>query len=151
MIIAKSMKLDVKSRILTERDLLDWIAQTLPIGKSLFKTRNRSQPTPDEAQGITNDSLDMKFGRELHTLYVRPNKQLAKRFPAIDEHFLYIPKPVSVGQTDVSNLELVRNHIVIRAIILFLTKHTKFLSLQPSLPLSAAIHYKVRPASYSGL
>ena len=67
MIIAKSMKLEVESRILTEQDLLDWLAQTLPIGKSLFKSRAKAQTTPDQQKGITNDSLDMKFGRELHS------------------------------------------------------------------------------------
>ncbi|KAL5263200.1 hypothetical protein ACHWQZ_G008552 [Mnemiopsis leidyi] len=100
MIIAKSMKLGVESRILTEQDLLDWLAQTLPIGKSLFKSRAKSQTAPDQQKGITNDDLDMKFGRELHSLYVCPNSKLKKRFPAIDKNFIYIPKPVSVGQTD---------------------------------------------------
>ena len=67
MIIAKSMKLGVESRILTEQDLLDWLAQTLPIGKSLFKSRAKSQTAPDQQNAITNDALDMKFGRELHS------------------------------------------------------------------------------------
>ena len=35
-------------------------------------------------------------------LYVCPNEKLQKRFPAIDKNFIYVPKPVSVGQTDVS-------------------------------------------------
>ena len=62
------MKLGVESRILTEQDLLDWLAQTLPIGKSLFKSRAKAQSSePDQQRGITNDSLDMKFGRELHS------------------------------------------------------------------------------------
>ena len=67
MIIAKSMKLGVETRILTEQDLLDWLAQSLPIGKSLFKSRAKTQTAPDQNEGITNDSLDMRFGRELHS------------------------------------------------------------------------------------
>ena len=67
MIIAKSMKLEVESRILTEQDLLDWLAQTLPIGKSLFKSRAKQQSNVDMTQSITDDALDMKFGRELHS------------------------------------------------------------------------------------
>ena len=70
MIIAKSMKLEVESRILTEQDLLDWLAQTLPIGKSLLKSRNKNHGDVDLTQGITDDGLDMKFGRELHSLVI---------------------------------------------------------------------------------
>ena len=101
MIIAKSLKLKVETRILTEQDLLDWLAQTLPIGKSLFKSRKAVVPG-DQTQGIIDDSLDMKFGRELHSLNLLPNDKLKKRFPAMEKKFVYIPKPVSVGQTDVS-------------------------------------------------
>lgn len=38
----------------------------------------------------------------IYRVYVSPNSKLSKRFPAIDRSFIYIPKPISVGQTDVS-------------------------------------------------
>ena len=102
MIIAKSMKLEVESRILTEQDLLNWLGQALPIGKSLFKSRAKHSTTPDMAQSFTN-TVTLSSGSSPITmprLYLSPNSKLRIRFPAIDRHFLYIPKPISVGQTD---------------------------------------------------
>ena len=96
------MKLEVESRTLTEQDLTDWLAQTLPIGKKLYKNRHTDKKE-SHAELIMDEGLDMKFGRDIHSLTVRPVGKLRDKFPGINKNFIYIPKPVSVGQTDVSN------------------------------------------------
>ena len=63
MIKAKNLCLSVESRILIEKDLLDWIVNSFTQGIGSAAKSNHSFDIEEiDDHRIMNDSLDMKFG-----------------------------------------------------------------------------------------